>query len=897
MLYIPNKAKNTFFIQKINNNVKMSPELKNTLLDSLKTQNFLSIITPKKKFRIIIDTQDSKKLIEEESLKPLTQIEEINMIADEYTINEIIMLSNNNNVINLNLDNKVKTYIGNSVDYIRAEPYLDYTQNTFGKGVKVCVLDTGIDDTHPYIGNILPDHKKSFVEGLSYLDVVGHGTHVAGIIMASAKRTKQVRIKDHVRIEDGVAPDVDLYIGKVMDDNGEGYDSDILKGLFWCVNEVHADIVSLSLGGGQYKGTCDSEYSCKFFNLFSNKTIIVVASGNEGQDGGGEPGCCSGVISVANFKRDYSVDYSSSRNLNVKIGAIGTDVTSTIPGNKFATWSGTSMATPHVSGVFALLKSLKPTTTNEELKNIVLSTASDKGYKEYEQGYGLINAYEACKKLIGNCDNIFNQKYRSQICGNGIKEGNEECDTNDIQKSCSDLGLLKGILSCNQCKFVTSLCGKSECGENSDCPPEISKRCFIEEKKTGVIEGLITTEQQSYCDKNSQCVPFGDSKEYILPKDSCEGGKVCSNNQCVNIPNHCGNNVREGLEQCDGNNIEDSCESLGLGMGELKCNQICNYNTSGCSNPKKVGYIFYYDEASTIFETEPCDNYNDPGCEEGDYIYFAKNCGEKLNQYYYSVGNYYFGSCYDLVKSEKSIQVRDTFCINPQLIFDNAPTHFYEPIKVSRYVYECSDGNILSCQYSWDSTLIKIYTKKSKTIPPTKSIYPPMESRCGKNIIPNSEPDCVDYEMDIISMQPTALYSSYINYNGKIYNDSCVGNDYVQEYWCENNNKKTKKYKCSDFSWGDTKYACYNGACVDEKVIPISLSLCQDFDNGLNILEASYVSYKNKNYQDICKKSSKRTFTKKGDRVKEYYCDGDKKKYKYVYCGAGISCINGACTA
>ena len=211
-----------------------------------------------------------------------------------------------------------------------------------GEGVKVAVIDTGIDCTHP-------DLQCDFSAGVNLLDPSSppmddneHGTHVSGTIAGRGNGAKGVL---------GVAPKAELIAVKVLDADGGGSLSDIVKGIDWAT-KAGADVINLSLGGPA--GSAALERAIK--QALAAGVVVVAAAGNSGPspDTVGFPGGYPGVIAVAASDDNDQVASFSSRGDAVAFIAPGVNITSTIPGGGYKTLSGTSMASPHVAGLAAL---------------------------------------------------------------------------------------------------------------------------------------------------------------------------------------------------------------------------------------------------------------------------------------------------------------------------------------------------------------------------------------------------------------------------------------------------------------------------------------------------------------------------------------------------------------
>lgn len=271
-----------------------------------------------------------------------------------------------------------------------------------GSGINVSIIDTGINGLHPdisgrvikwidYIGNI----------GLPY-DDFGHGTHVAGTVGGNGNGGTTT----------GVAPNVSLFGVKMLDRYGYGLESNVINGIEWSI-ENKAKIISLSIGSDQTWATtnCDIDnpaMSMAINNAISAGIIVVAAAGNN-PAGVSSPGCLANVIAVgAVGSNDAIADFSG-------IGAAMADHGVVAPGvgitslnyltSGYIQYSGTSMATPHVSGAVALLlqaaKKQGTTLTPALIKSILKNTSIDLGAigKDNIYGAGRINVSAAVFSL------------------------------------------------------------------------------------------------------------------------------------------------------------------------------------------------------------------------------------------------------------------------------------------------------------------------------------------------------------------------------------------------------------------------------------------------------------------------------------------------------------------
>ena len=300
-----------------------------------------------------------------------------------------------------------------------------------GKGVNIAIIDTGVDYTHPDLGGCFGAGCK-VVGGWDFvnndgdpMDDQGHGTHVA----ATAAGNGALK---------GVAPDATIYAYKVLAADGGGTTANIIAAINKAVDpngdgdfSDKLEVISLSLGG---PGDPDDPMSTAIDNAVNNGVVAVVAAGNSGPSEVtiGSPGTARKAITVgATYKKNYDATIKTDINPRVDslaffssrgpttIGTVKPDIVA--PGAKIcaAQWgtafessigtsplvescldsnhiaiSGTSMATPHVAGVVALLKQKNPTWTPAEIKAALKATAKDLGLRRIEQGSGRVDVFK-----------------------------------------------------------------------------------------------------------------------------------------------------------------------------------------------------------------------------------------------------------------------------------------------------------------------------------------------------------------------------------------------------------------------------------------------------------------------------------------------------------------------
>jgi hypothetical protein len=255
-----------------------------------------------------------------------------------------------------------------------------------GAGVKVGILDTGIDVDHPDLVYD-PSCSASFVSGESLDDGHSHGTHVAGTIAGLDNGTGVV----------GVAPGATLCIYKVMSNSGAGNYSDVIAALERAV----ADGVQVT--NNSYGSTGDPGLAVKaaFGNAYAAGMLHVAAAGNYGNAYGIGDNCIyparwdTVMATAATTSSDARASFSSTC-AEVEIAAPGSLINSTLPGGAYGPKSGTSMASPHVAGAAALFLAAAPGASNAQIRAQLQSTADDLGDpgRDVQYGYGLVDVDE-----------------------------------------------------------------------------------------------------------------------------------------------------------------------------------------------------------------------------------------------------------------------------------------------------------------------------------------------------------------------------------------------------------------------------------------------------------------------------------------------------------------------
>ena len=274
-----------------------------------------------------------------------------------------------------------------------------------GAGVSIAVLDTGLDLEHPDFAGRIAGTADFTGEGVG--DVNGHGTHVAGIACGDG-RASRGRYR-------GIAPASSLHVAKVLDRHGSAYMSDVMAGIDWAVKQ-NVQVINLSLSGSPPgDGTDALSETC---DLAVERGIVVcVAAGNSGPSVSsiGPPGCARQVITVGASTDDDGVLEASSRgptsdgrvkpdilcpgSVIVSCRGSGTSLGSPLD-LEYTEASGTSMATPHASGLAALLLEADPGLTPADVKQLMRESAVCLGLEENTEGAGRGDARAALSSAL-----------------------------------------------------------------------------------------------------------------------------------------------------------------------------------------------------------------------------------------------------------------------------------------------------------------------------------------------------------------------------------------------------------------------------------------------------------------------------------------------------------------
>jgi len=256
-------------------------------------------------------------------------------------------------------------------------------EKSLGNGVRVAVVDSGIDGDHPDLEGKIALQKDLLNNDAVANDDVGHGTHVAGTIGAATNNSRGVA---------AVCPGCKLQVAKVGNLDGIR-DADIAQGIYWSANN-RASAINISIAGPEYSWAL--KHAVDY--AWEHDVVVVAAAGNGDTNAPNYPAAYGHVISVSATDRQNRRAEFSNYGKTVDVAAPGVGILSTFPDGNYETESGTSMASPHVAALAGLLATKD--LSAPEIRRRIQRTTTDIGPegKDRYYGWGLINANEAVRR-------------------------------------------------------------------------------------------------------------------------------------------------------------------------------------------------------------------------------------------------------------------------------------------------------------------------------------------------------------------------------------------------------------------------------------------------------------------------------------------------------------------
>ncbi|MBN8445472.1 MAG: S8 family peptidase [Gammaproteobacteria bacterium] len=319
-------------------------------------------------------------------------VPEFNFSVAKLNLEQISELNNSGAVEYIEVDAKRYLY-AESVPYGITMVQAPLVSDAYTSNIKACIIDTGYTLGHP-------DLPSSGVTGYAFSghgswssDGNGHGTHVAGTIAAIGRNNIGVV---------GVNPSakLGLHIVKIFNNSGNWTTASNLVTAIQSCKNAGAKVVNMSLGGSSSTATEQNALA----SFYQGGMLLVAAAGNAGNSSLSYPASYSSVMSVAAVDSSRNRASYSQYNSQVEIAAPGSSVYSTYKNNSYSTLSGTSMATPHVTGVAALVWSQFPSCTPARIRTALTATAQDRGTagRDVYYGFGIVRAQNAVSYLQTN---------------------------------------------------------------------------------------------------------------------------------------------------------------------------------------------------------------------------------------------------------------------------------------------------------------------------------------------------------------------------------------------------------------------------------------------------------------------------------------------------------------
>jgi len=473
------------------------------------------------------------------------------------------------------------------VEMVRAPEFWD-KYNKKGEGIKVCIIDTGTLATHE-------DLKDGEHTGTNDPDLVipwdedgnTHGTHCAGVVAA----------QDNSQGVIGVAPSSSIHTIRIFDNAGQVFVSDIVEAMSACA-EAGANIISMSLGGPEH---IESE-AAEIIRLTDLGILVVAAAGNEGDDANPVeyPAGYDSVMGIGAVDAKTEIASFSTYNSEIDVAAPGVDILSTTSDSdsSYSEYSGTSMATPHVAAIAALLWSQFPDKSVDEIRNAIQETARDVGAcgKDRLFGHGMVDVMAAADFLENNSnaaaeitgcidveisiltddygsettyavsprDGLGGFVYRGGPYPNGLRVN--YTDNFKLESGCYDLIVLDSYGD----GFVDPQYGVGEIRASYNGIEQVAFNSF---------EGASATFTFGSCGEDSSASPVPQPDPIPAPVESvatcgngiqedgeeCDDGNDSNNDSCTNACRNaqCGDYFVQPGEECDdgNNNNNDSCRN------------------------------------------------------------------------------------------------------------------------------------------------------------------------------------------------------------------------------------------------------------------------------------------------------------------------------------------------
>lgn len=485
---------------------------------------------------------------------------------------------------------------------------------------KVCIMDTGYTLNHadlPSSGVTGDDGYGSNNTGNWYNDGNGHGTHVAGTIAAIGSNNQGVV---------GVNPSgrLGLHIVKVFNDSGSwAYGSDLIEAVNQCKN-AGATVISMSLGGG----ASSTAERAAFDSAYASGILNVAAAGNDGNSNMSYPASYGSVMSVAAVDSSGNVANFSQYNSQVEIAAPGVGINSTYNDGSYKSLSGTSMATPHVSGVAALVWGNNPNCTVQQIRDGLNASAQDKGSsgRDNYYGYGIVKAKDADTHL-------------KNVCGtpppNYAPDANFSTTINGLSVSFTDKSTDdSGVVSRNW-----------TFGDGTTSTATNPSHTYATDGSYQVV--LTVADAQGLTDSITSTVTVSDG---VVVGDCAPAWSATTSYQAGDKVSHDGfeyestwwstgaspaiySNVWKKLGECDGTTIPDENEAPVSSFTYSKTALAVSFNNTSTDDKAVTSYSWSFGDGGTSSSANPSYSYNTAGNYQVSLtVYDAEGLSHTSNQ-------------------------------------------------------------------------------------------------------------------------------------------------------------------------------------------------------------------------------------------------------------------------